>query len=77
MIQLGARHIVLLSRTARVTGELGQLSEYARTQGASIYLRACDVADEKSVGALIEESGRTLPPVRGVIHAAMVLRVSD
>ncbi|KAL2673843.1 hypothetical protein Neosp_012287 [[Neocosmospora] mangrovei] len=74
MIQLGARHIVLLSRTARVTGELGQLSEYARTQGASIYLRACDVADEKSVGALIEESGRTLPPVRGVIHAAMVLR---
>ncbi|KAL6364437.1 hypothetical protein LRP88_01838 [Fusarium phalaenopsidis] len=74
MIQLGARHIVLLSRTSRVTGELGQLSEYARTQGANIYLRACDVSDEKSVGALVEESARTLPPVRGVIHAAMVLR---
>ncbi|KAM6510775.1 hypothetical protein FSOLCH5_011220 [Fusarium solani] len=74
MIQLGARHIVLLSRTSRVTGELGQLSEYARTQDANIYLRACDVADEKSVGALVEESARTLPPVRGVIHAAMVLR---
>ncbi|RMJ15894.1 hypothetical protein CDV36_004437 [Fusarium kuroshium] len=74
MIELGARHIVLLSRTSRVTGELGHLSEYARTQGANIYLRACDVADETSVGALVEESARTLPPIRGVIHAAMVLR---
>jgi NAD(P)-dependent dehydrogenase (short-subunit alcohol dehydrogenase family) len=76
MIHRGARHIVLLSRSGMITDDLKQLMEDAKSHGASVYVMACDVADVKSVQALVEESMKTLPPVRGVIHAAMVLKVS-
>jgi NAD(P)-dependent dehydrogenase (short-subunit alcohol dehydrogenase family) len=76
MIRRGARHIVLLSRSGKITDDLRHLMEDAKSYGASVYVKACDVADEKSVQALVEESKTTLPPVRGVIHAAMVLKVS-
>ena len=41
-----------------------------------IVVKACDIADQESVNALVEDCAKTLPPIRGVIHAAMVLRVS-
>ncbi|KAF4471000.1 polyketide synthase [Fusarium albosuccineum] len=74
MIELGARNIVLLSRSGRVTQEFNSLLECAKVHDAKIFVRACDVANEESVRTLVEESQKTLPPARGVIHAAMVLR---
>lgn len=76
MIQRGARHIVLLSRSGKVTKELNQLVQDSRLLGASIYIiKRCDVANAARVKSLIAELEMTLPPIRGVIHAAMVLRV--
>ncbi|KAM5349407.1 hypothetical protein ACJ41O_005912 [Fusarium nematophilum] len=74
MIQRGARHVLLLSRSGIATEELARLVKYARTCDATIYVKACDASNEESVAALVEESRETLPPIRGVIHAAMVLR---
>lgn len=75
MVQRGARHIVLLSRSAKITGELDQLIQDSRAVGAFIYVRPCDVADEAGVTTLIAELQKTLPPIRGLVHAAMVLKV--
>ncbi|UKZ47848.1 Type I Iterative PKS [Trichoderma virens] len=74
MVRLGARHIILLSRSGKVTDDLTKLMKESRKLGASIYVVPCDVADEKSVQALVEELQDDLPPIRGIIHAAMVLR---
>ncbi|KKO98752.1 fatty acid synthase S-acetyltransferase [Trichoderma harzianum] len=74
MVRRGARHIVLLSRSGKVTDDLSKLMKESRKLAASIYVVACDVADEKSVQALVEELQEDLPPIRGIIHAAMVLR---
>ncbi|KAJ4865372.1 KR domain-containing protein [Trichoderma breve] len=74
MVRRGARHIILLSRRGKVTDDLSKLKKESRKLGASIYVVPCDVADEKSVRALVEELQEDLPPIRGIIHAAMVLR---
>ena len=74
MVARGARHIVLLSRTGRETPELKQLKDESRAVGATIYIKPCDVADEGSVKDLVDQCA-PFPPIRGVIHAAMVLRV--
>ncbi|KJZ74256.1 hypothetical protein HIM_06262 [Hirsutella minnesotensis 3608] len=74
MVRRGARSIVLLSRSGKVTPELARLVEDCRGQGATITIKSCDVAKEASVKDLVEDCGRRMPPIRGIIHAAMVLR---
>lgn len=76
MIQNGARNIVLLSRSASVTPAVEDLVTDAKRSGAQILVRKCNVAVEADVSALlgwIAASAGMLPPVRGIIHSAMVL----
>lgn len=76
MAQKGARNVVLLSRSGKADGKVGQLiDDVRRSMGANVVVRACDVADEGSVKALVDDCKSSLPPIRGVVHAAMVLRV--
>ncbi|KAH6607076.1 hypothetical protein Trco_003389 [Trichoderma cornu-damae] len=74
MVRRGARHIILLSRGGNVTDDLRILTKESRKLGASIHVVPCDVANEKAVKELVEELQDNLPPIRGIIHAAMVLR---
>jgi NAD(P)-dependent dehydrogenase (short-subunit alcohol dehydrogenase family) len=75
MVQRGARHIVLLSRKDTVTNEVEQLTQESQQHGASIYLKRCDAASTDEVSSLLAELAQTLPPIRGIIQAAMVLKV--
>ncbi|ATY60574.1 Beta-ketoacyl synthase [Cordyceps militaris] len=74
MVQRGARNIVLLSRSGNMTPELEKLSADCELSGAKIHVMACDVADQAKVNELIAQLQGSLPPILGVIHAAMVLR---
>ncbi|KAF1731582.1 Compactin diketide synthase mokB [Beauveria bassiana] len=74
MVQRGARNIVLLSRSGSMTAELERLIAECEPLGAKIHVMACDVADEAKVNELIAQLRSSLPPILGVIHAAMVLR---
>lgn len=75
MVQRGARNVVLLSRSGKVTEELATLIEQSKAEGATVHVKSCDVSDEASVNALVADIQKEMPPIRGVIHAAMVLRV--
>ncbi|KAL6874558.1 polyketide synthase [Trichoderma longibrachiatum] len=74
MVRRGARHIILLSRSGKVTDDVSRLMKESRKLGASIYVVPCDVADAESVRSLVQELQDDMPPIRGIIHAAMVLR---
>ncbi|KAG9237456.1 putative polyketide synthase [Amylocarpus encephaloides] len=74
MMDKGARSIVLLSRSGNATGKVSELIEEAAALHAKITVLPCDVADKSQVQKLFTEDISTLPPVRGVIHAAMVLK---
>ncbi|GKZ20013.1 type I Iterative Polyketide synthase (PKS) [Aspergillus brasiliensis] len=75
MVQRGARHVVLLSRSGTVSEAVQKVISECQTAGASIYIKKCDVSEASQVKATIAELvQKGLPPIRGVIHAAMVLK---
>jgi NAD(P)-dependent dehydrogenase (short-subunit alcohol dehydrogenase family) len=75
MISKRAKHIVLLSRSGELRGKAKEQIDSLNEGGANIIVRRCDVADRASVDELL--SGLSdLPPVRGIVHGAMVLHVS-
>src|ERR1035438_6759785 len=47
--------------------------ERLRGQGTTILVRSCDVAVREQVDELLGEIRATMPPLRGVMHAAGVL----
>jgi NAD(P)-dependent dehydrogenase (short-subunit alcohol dehydrogenase family)/acyl carrier protein len=79
MVEHGARNLILLSRSA---GEQRRSSEafiaQLREAGCRVVAVSCDVADETALEGALDRCERDdkLPPVRGVIQGAMVLRDS-
>ncbi len=68
----GARHIVLTGRTGQ-TEEAGERISKLECTGVEIRKLKADISDYFEVQVLINEIKSTLPPLRGVIHAAGVL----
>jgi len=76
MVSKGAGNIVLISRSGSATGKVKELIDEMATLGANIVVRRCDVASSDSVDHLFRNELVGLPPVRGIVHGAMVLKVS-
>jgi acyl transferase domain-containing protein/NADPH:quinone reductase-like Zn-dependent oxidoreductase len=75
MIEKGARNILLVSRSGNANKKVGELVEEAKEAGAQIVVRPCDVTKKEQVEKLVTQGIPGMPAIRGVIHAAMVLRV--
>ncbi|KAG6022008.1 Type I Iterative PKS [Claviceps sp. Clav32 group G5] len=73
-VNQGAGHLVLLSRSGRWTADIAKLAEVGKASGSHIHVMKCDVGDEESVSLLLSKIRMSLPPVRGIVHAAMVLK---
>ncbi|KAL1648273.1 Type I Iterative PKS [Didymella pomorum] len=73
MVQRGARNIVLLSRSGTLRGQAASQIEALRRVGANVVVRSCNVSNREEVENLVRHGLSTLPPIRGVIHGAMVL----
>jgi len=76
MVSKGAKTIVLISRSGSVTGRVKDLVEELGAAGANIVVRPCNVVKRAEVDDLINVQLKHLPPIRGVVHGTMVLRVS-
>jgi NAD(P)-dependent dehydrogenase (short-subunit alcohol dehydrogenase family) len=75
MVSKGAKNIVLLSRSGERRDRAKEQIDDLNNGGANVVVRSCDVADRASVDQLISGGLIDLPPVRGIIHGAMVLHV--
>ncbi|KKK24815.1 hypothetical protein P175DRAFT_0548914 [Aspergillus ochraceoroseus IBT 24754] len=73
MVEKGARNILLTSRNAESHPNAITLINKAYAEGCKIYVRNCDVSSEESLAKLLNDCASTLPPIRGVIQAAMAL----
>ncbi len=73
LVERGARHLVLVGRSGASTEEAREAVELMRSRGAEVLVEALDIADRKSAHALFEKIAASMPPLAGVIHAAMVL----
>src|SRR6202040_1668969 len=73
LVSRGARHLALLSRRGASTTEAAaELARFA-AHGVSVAALACDVADSSQVRAALASIDAGMPPLRGVVHAAMVI----
>lgn len=72
LAEQGARHLVLVGRRAPSLATLDTLAEIEQL-GAQVSTFKVDIGNAAEVGALIKTLDDTVPPIRGVIHAAGVL----
>ena len=75
MADAGARHILILSRRKVSAEKLRLIGEDLVAHGARLYTEACDISDEENVLEVASRCQATLPPVKGVVQAAVVLQV--
>ena len=73
LVERGAKSLVLISRSAKISDDSKKIIDNLKDQGIKIYTRACDVTDKSALSALITEIQQVLPPLKGIVHAAMVL----
>src|SRR5260221_5726794 len=74
LVDRGAGHLLLLSRRggAGTSEASSQLLEFA-AQGVTVAAPACDVADLSQLREALDGAETNMPPLGGVVHAAMVI----
>ena len=58
-----------------MAGRVKELVDELAAVGANILVRQCNVVNKAEVDELIFTGLKDLPPIRGVVHGTMVLRV--
>jgi 1-acyl-sn-glycerol-3-phosphate acyltransferase len=72
LAERGARSLVLVGRSSPSLEAEGRLAEL-RSSGARVEVLAADVSREEDIVRVLDFIRANLPPLRGVLHAAMVL----
>ncbi|MBN1652726.1 MAG: SDR family NAD(P)-dependent oxidoreductase [Deltaproteobacteria bacterium] len=72
LLDKGARHLVLLSRTQVSDDRESQLTAL-RSKGAAIIARQADISNREQLEVVLRDIEKSMPPLRGVVHAAGVL----
>ena len=72
LVEQGARHIALVGRRPAGAGAREAI-ERLRLAGAEAETFAADVSDRADVSRLLTSVSATMPPLRGIVHAAGVL----
>ena len=72
MVEHGARHLVLGGRSGAAE-QAQPILGAMRELGAEVVVERFDVTQEADVAEVLDRIAGSMPPLRGVIHAAMVL----
>ncbi len=69
----GAKHLVLIGRSGAASNEAIEGIAKLRAMNIRVEAIACDVTNRAAVAALISQFNGQWPPLKGIIHAAMVI----
>ena len=73
IIEHGGQNVVLMGRSGAASEEAKKALEDFQTAGAQVVAAKADITDEKQLADVLADIDRTMPPLRGIFHAAMVL----
>jgi polyketide synthase 12/epothilone polyketide synthase D len=76
MVEQGARHLALLGRRGIHSPEARRAVADMEKLGARVVVHRADIAKESDLASVLADIERNGPPLRGVLHAAMVLEDS-
>lgn len=74
LVAKGARNLIFLSRTGAVSSQAKDLVVEMEQKRVRVAVFACDVADGDALATVLTTCRETMPPIRGVIQAATVIR---
>ncbi|MES9993877.1 MAG: type I polyketide synthase [Candidatus Thiodiazotropha sp.] len=73
MVAEGARHLALVGRSGAKTDSAKETVRELENQGVSVNVICADMGKEDDVVAMLDDIAKSMPPLRGVMHAAAVL----
>lgn len=73
LVDKGAQNLILVSRSGPATEAAQAALAAFHAQGVRVHAAACDVTDRDALTRLLEETSAALPPLKGVVHAAVVI----
>ena len=73
LVEQGARHLVLMGRSGASSPAAVVAIEAMREANVDVVVARADVTEAEQVTGVLGDIDRSMPPLRGVIHAAMVL----
>ncbi|KAL2822603.1 hypothetical protein BJX63DRAFT_441226 [Aspergillus granulosus] len=76
LVSRGAGHLILVSRNATSRPEAQALLSELQEAGCNAVAVRCDVSKSLNLGQVLSECQETMPPIQGVIQAAMNLQDS-
>ena len=75
MARCGARHILILSRKEPTQETRQPIEQDLVSFGTKLHIEVCDIGNEFDVQNTMARCRENLPPIRGIIQAAVVLQV--
>jgi malonyl CoA-acyl carrier protein transacylase len=72
LVKHGAKHLVLIGRSAASATVKSQIEKLEQA-GAEIFVAGADVSEKKQLAQVLANIEQSLPPLRGIIHAAGIL----
>lgn len=73
LVASGVTHLVLVGRRGQHTPGFAETKQALLRAGVTLQVAAADVGDEAQMRRVLHEAKRSLPPICGVVHGAMVL----
>ncbi|KAG8526399.1 putative secondary metabolism biosynthetic enzyme [Bacidia gigantensis] len=74
MLDHGATRFIFASRSGPDRPKSRELIEFLRNEGAKVAAVRCDISDADDLERLLHTCAKTMPPIRGVIHGALVTK---
>jgi NADPH:quinone reductase-like Zn-dependent oxidoreductase/NAD(P)-dependent dehydrogenase (short-subunit alcohol dehydrogenase family) len=72
----GARHLAFLSRSGALSDQAKSVLQTLQEEGIDAKTYRCDTAEASQLSATVSQLSTEMPPIRGLINGAMVLRDS-
>ncbi len=73
LAEKGAKHLILVGRRGASTTEAKNVVERLRKDGVHVKIAAVDITDFEQMNILFNECDKEMPPLKGIVHSAMVL----
>lgn len=73
MVTEGARNLALVGRSGAKTDEAKSAVKELESQGVTVSVICADIGKEEDIESMFDTLVRSMPPLRGIMHAAAVL----
>jgi NADPH:quinone reductase-like Zn-dependent oxidoreductase/SAM-dependent methyltransferase/malonyl CoA-acyl carrier protein transacylase len=76
LVSRGVKNLIFLARS-KPSDAVQDVIDDLRKKGCNVHIPLCDVSDLERLKTVVEECSKTMPPIKGVIQGAMVLKVCN